>query len=96
PTSNRRTGCCPPDRLHPLAELDAAGVVVALDADDPAIFGATVLDEYATVDADARLGREAVVRFARNAIDASFASAERKAALRASLAVVDVTAPARS
>jgi adenosine deaminase len=76
PTSNRRTGACSPDRIHPIAELDAAGVVVTIDADDPAMFGCTLLDEYALVDAS--LGRAAILRFARNAIEAAFTSAERK------------------
>jgi adenosine deaminase len=79
PTSNRRTGACPPDAIHPLAELDAAGVLVTIDSDDPAMFGCTLLDEYALV--DRTLGRDAVLRFARNGIVASFASPVRKAVL---------------
>jgi len=86
PTSNRRTGVWPAERLHPLAALDEAGVVVAIDADDPAIFGVSLLDEYATI--DATLGRATTLRLARCAIDASFASEERKAALRAELSNV--------
>jgi adenosine deaminase len=79
PTSNHRTGAWPPDQTHPLAELDAAGVLVTIDADDPAIFGCTLLDEYAFV--DRMLGRDAVLRLARNGIESSFATAEQKAAL---------------
>ena len=79
PTSNRRTGACAPGDVHPLAELDAAGVLVTLDSDDPALFGCTLLDEYAAV--DATLGRDAALRFMRNGIEASFASPERKKAL---------------
>jgi adenosine deaminase len=90
PTSNRRTGACPPDQIHPIAELDAAGVLVTLDADDPAMFGCTLLDEYALI--DRTLGRHAVLRFARNGIEASFASRARKAALLQEFAS---TVPAR-
>ncbi|MGH7662626.1 MAG: adenosine deaminase [Vulcanimicrobiaceae bacterium] len=79
PTSNRRTGACPPEQIHPLAELDAAGVLVTIDADDHAMFGCTLLDEYALV--DRTLGRDAVLRIARNGIQASFASPANKAAL---------------
>ncbi len=79
PTSNRLTGAVEKDAIHPLGALDAAGCVITIDADDPALFGTTLLDEYAYV---ARaFGEPALVRFARNAIDASFASAGDKARL---------------
>jgi len=79
PTSNRLTGAAPAGAAHPLGALDAAGCVVTIDADDPAMFGTTLLDEYRLV-ADA-FGEDAVVRFARNAIDASFAPPATKARL---------------
>ena len=79
PTSNRLTGAAPADRVHPLGALDAAGCVITIDADDPALFGTTLLDEYAYV-AQA-FGEAAIVRFARNAIDASFAPDREKARL---------------
>jgi len=79
PTSNRRTGACPEDQIHPLAQLDAAGILVAIDSDDPAMFRCTLLDEYALV--EETMGSDAVVRIARNGIEASFASPERKAEL---------------
>jgi adenosine deaminase len=81
PTSNRLTGAAPAGAVHPLGELDAAGCIVTIDADDPALFGTTLLDEYRIV-ADA-FGEDAVVRFARNAIDASFAGPAAKARLHA-------------
>jgi len=83
PTSNRLTGACPPGEVHPIAELDAAGVVVTIDADDPAIFGCTLLDEYALV--ERALGREVVLRIARNGVEASFAGAAKKAELLGAL-----------
>ncbi|MGH7329959.1 MAG: adenosine deaminase, partial [Polyangiaceae bacterium] len=79
PTSNRRTGACPADLIHPLAKLDAAGVVVTLDVDDPAMFDCTLLGEYELVARE--LGRDVLVRIARNGIEASFAEPARKAAL---------------
>jgi adenosine deaminase len=81
PTSNRLTGAAPANAAHPLGALDAAGCVVTIDADDPALFGTTLLDEYRIV-ADA-FGQDALVRFARNAIDASFAPPAGKARLLA-------------
>ena len=82
PTSNRLTGAAPAGAPHPLGALDAAGCVVTIDGDDPAMFGTTLLDEYRYV--AATVGEDAMVRFARNAIDASFASATAKARLHAS------------
>jgi len=79
PTSNRRTGACPEDQVHPLAQLDAAGVIVTIDSDDPAMFRCSLLDEYALV--ETTMGPGAVVRIARNGIEASFASPQRKAEL---------------
>jgi adenosine deaminase len=79
PTSNMLTGVAQRDEAHPLVHLDAAGCVVTIDTDDPALFGTTITDEYAYVAEIA--GVEAVLRFARNAIDACFAPPERKAAL---------------
>jgi adenosine deaminase len=81
PTSNRLTGAAPATAAHPLGALDAAGCVVTIDADDPALFGTTLLDEYRFV-ADA-FGEAALLRFARNAIDASFAPPAAKARLHA-------------
>jgi len=82
PTSNRLTGAAPAGVPHPLGALDLAGCLVTIDADDPAMFGTTLLDEYRFVAETA--GEDAIVRFARNAIDASFASAAAKARLHAS------------
>jgi adenosine deaminase len=79
PTSNRLTGAAPAGAVHPLGELDAAGCIVTIDADDPALFGTTLLDEYGYV--AETFGEDAVLRFARNAIDASFAPAAVKARL---------------
>jgi adenosine deaminase len=84
PTSNRLTGAAPAHLPHPMGALDAAGVRVTIDADDPALFGTTLVDEYAEVARD--LGRDAVYRFAGNAIDAAFTSAGHKVLLHAELA----------
>ena len=83
PTSNRLTGAAPADVIHPIGALDAAGCIVTLDSDDPALFGTTLIDEYRLV--ASWLGEEAVLRFAANGIEASFASAESKERHRARL-----------
>jgi adenosine deaminase len=83
PTSNMLTGVATRERAHPLVELDAAGCIVTIDADDPALFRTSITDEYAYV--EQLCGRETLLRFVRNAIDASFADPARKAALHSSL-----------
>jgi len=84
PTSNRLTGAVAPGVPHPIDELDRSGVVCTIDADDPELFSTTLEREYELV---AELcGTERLVRFVRNAIDASFASPERKHVLRLELA----------
>jgi adenosine deaminase len=84
PTSNFRTGAAARDLPHPLVALDAAGVRCAIDSDDPSLFGTTLSQEYGLV--REWLGEEALLRFARNGIEASFASDARKAELRSELA----------
>lgn len=79
PTSNRLTGAVAPGP-HPLRALDAAGVRCVLDADDPALFSTSLLAEYALV--ASWYGEAFVRRLARNAIEASFASPNRKETLR--------------
>jgi adenosine deaminase len=80
PTSNFLTGVALGEAPHPLVDLDAAGCTVTIDADDPAIFKTTLTDEL--VYAAEMAGDDALVRFTRNAIEASFAPAETKARLR--------------
>jgi adenosine deaminase len=79
PTSNRLTRVVPAGQPHPIEALDAAGVRCTIDADDPALFSTSLEREYELV--GAQCGESALARFAREAIDASFASAEKKAAL---------------
>jgi adenosine deaminase len=79
PTSNRLTGAVAPGAVHPIVEFDARGVICTIDADDPALFATTLVDEYLLV--AQWLGVEAVVRMAGNAIEASFAGGADKARL---------------
>jgi aminodeoxyfutalosine deaminase len=81
PTSNRLTGAAPAHLPHPIGALHAAGVIVTLDADDPALFGTTLVDEY--IEVERTVGPDALRHFSLNAIGASFAAPERKASLYA-------------
>jgi len=83
PTSNELTGAAIADR-HAFVEFDRAGCIVTIDADDPTMFGTSIAQEYAIVERIA--GSDALVRFVRNAIDASFADDSQKQALRGRLA----------
>ena len=80
PTSNFLTGAASRERPHPILELDAAGCVVTIDADDPTLFRSSISDEYAYVASLA--GEATLARFIENAIDASFADEPRKVLLR--------------
>lgn len=80
PTSNFLTGAASREMPHPLLALDAAGVIVTIDADDPALFASSLLDEYAYVQSIA--GEAALLRFAANAVEASFADETAKVAMR--------------
>ncbi len=96
PTSNRLTGAELADHPHPYVDFDQLGCIVTIDCDDPAIFGTTLQDEYAIVERIA--GPQTLERYARNAIDASFAGEGEKQAMRARLgaAVAELHAGPRS
>ncbi|HTV93707.1 MAG TPA: adenosine deaminase [Verrucomicrobiae bacterium] len=79
PTSNACTGVVPAGVEHPLHQLDASGVRVTIDADDPAIFGTSISREYALVAQSA--GIETLRRFIANAADASFLPPAAKSTL---------------
>jgi adenosine deaminase len=83
PTSNASTGAALPDFPHPYVDLDRAGCVVTIDADDPALFGTSIGREYALV--ERVVGENTLTRYVRNAIDASFAPDELKAAMHSRL-----------
>jgi adenosine deaminase len=78
PTSNVATGVFASLEEHPFPSLRAAGVVVTLNSDDPAMFGSWVSDEY-------RVAREIfgyddveLADIARTGVRASFADADVK------------------
>jgi adenosine deaminase len=85
PLSNLRLQATPDLREHPLLRLDAAGVRVTVNSDDPAYFGGYAGDNFAAIRDALDLSEEQARRLARNSIEASFASRERKAELLAEL-----------
>lgn len=81
PTSNAMTGVVAAGAEHPLVQLDERGVIITVDADDPAMFRTSITRELELV--QRMTGRNDVVRFTRNAVDAAFAPQEKKAQLHA-------------
>jgi aminodeoxyfutalosine deaminase len=78
-TSNRMTGASPQETEHPLKDFLARGIRVTLNSDDPAFFGATLLEEFELA---AKLGltRGDLITLARNSLQSSFAPERAKRA----------------
>jgi adenosine deaminase len=82
PTGNVATRAVAGFERHPLPRLLAAGVRVALSADDPLLFATTTAREYGVVRERFGLDAGALGQLARNAWHAAFCSeAERRAGL---------------
>jgi adenosine deaminase len=90
PSSNRATGAVASLATHPLARLLAAGVRVAIAADDPVLFGTTTRREYVVLRDE--LGLTAAQRraCAENSWRAAFCPGPEKAAGVADLAGADL------
>lgn len=78
PTSNVCLNVYPTMSQHPFRELDQLGVRVTINSDDPSIIGSTLCDEYLTVAEEFGYTINDLIRFARNSINASFATVELK------------------
>ncbi len=72
PTSNVRTGVCPALADHPIRRYFDQGLLVVVNSDDPAFFGATVEDEYRMAHDVHGFTREELQRLAENSFRASF------------------------
>lgn len=81
PLSNLRLRTIATLDEHPLLRLDAAGVRVTINSDDPAYFGGYVGDNFTAVRDALGVTADQAERFARTSIEASFASDDRKAEL---------------
>ena len=75
------------DRIenHPIGRMMAAGLKVTINSDDPAYFGGYMNENFQAVMDGPNLSRDDVAIAASNAIEASFATPERKEALHAEL-----------
>ncbi len=77
-TSNLRTGCCASMPDHPVRKLFDAGVMVTLNSDDPAMFGASLSHEYALAQQAFGFTDDHLRELARNSFEASFLPAAKK------------------
>ncbi len=67
---------------HPLAEMVAAGLLVSLGSDDPALLGYDLADEYDVVLSQGLVDAAALRRIALNGVAACWLASEHKAALK--------------
>jgi aminodeoxyfutalosine deaminase len=84
PTSNLALGVYPSLSAHPLRELWAAGAMVTVNTDTPAIFDISLTSELALLDAEFGLSPPEVDRVILNAFEASFLPEDEKLTLVAS------------
>jgi adenosine deaminase len=81
PTSNVRLGVYGSYAEHPLRELHAAGAVLTISTDTPAVFGITLIDELRLLETEFGLSEEAVRAVVRNGFRASFLGVDERDAL---------------
>jgi adenosine deaminase len=85
PTSNLLLGVFPSIAEHPLPRLLDAGVRCSLNADDPLLFGPTLLDEYELCRNEMGLSDEQLASLALASIDCGGAPDDVKVAARAGI-----------
>uniref|UniRef100_E6QKC5 Adenosine deaminase n=1 Tax=mine drainage metagenome TaxID=410659 RepID=E6QKC5_9ZZZZ len=88
PTSNVRTGVCPALAEHPIRHYFDHGLLIVVNSDDPAFFGATVEDEYRLAHEVHGFTREELRALAENSFRASFLPVEEKQRWLAQIATV--------
>ncbi len=72
-------------REHNVVDLLRLGLCVTLNSDDPAYFGGYMNDNFLALAEAHRMSDSELAHFSLNAIEASFASAERKQELRSTV-----------
>lgn len=81
PISNVKTGVCESISKHPIREYFDKGLMVTVNADDPAMFSSSLTEDYLALARDLGFGMDEIKRLAANGIDASFLSNAEKAAM---------------
>ena len=78
PASNIKLAIFKSMEEHNLKRLLQRGLCVTVNSDDPAYFGAYIVDNYLAVQQALDLSREDIIRLARNSIEASFLAEAEK------------------
>lgn len=81
PTSNLQTGVVPSIGDHPLRTMTEIGLRTTINADDPAISGITLSDEYVNAVETIGLPVAEVIASVRRATEAAFLTPQERAAL---------------
>ena len=79
PTSNIATGVVKDLDQHPIRQMVDAGLLVTVNSDDPPMFGTELNREYEVAAKLLGLDEHGVADLAKNAVQASFLDAERRA-----------------
>ncbi len=74
PTSNVKTGVFPSLAAHPVKQYFEDGLFVTINSDDPAMFGATITDEFLLLYDKLNFAPESIKQMSKNALKASFLS----------------------
>ncbi|MCL1474476.1 adenosine deaminase family protein [Argonema antarcticum] len=85
PTSNERLRYIPSYQEHPILELDAAGVAVTVNSDDPTFFGYNLTDEMVRLVSQRGVTIADLGRWTRNAFDRAILDEETRSAFLAEL-----------
>ncbi len=88
PLSNVRLHVVERIQDHPLPRMMEQGLLVSVNSDDPPYFGGYVADNYRALVQGLDFGASELITLARNSIESSFLSGERKAELQAEVEVV--------
>ena len=95
-TSGRRRCVYPSLADHPLRQLNADGVAITINSDDPPFFGTRLTQELKLLPAQFGLDADAIDEILLNGVRHSFLSQDRRAVLeadfRSELAVLRKTA----
>jgi adenosine deaminase len=96
PASNVALGVFDGHRQVPLRTMEDAGVPVVLAADDPLLFGAGLVDQYAAARDVHGYTRADLARLARASVEHSLMPDDRRGGLLAAIADWEATPPVRT